>query len=83
MELQTYLLKFQTPKPKKTEAQELATEIYEWSGKKIPFGQLLGFIKLNGTRCVRECFIEAQKSDAKEPIGLFIHKVKSNKTVWQ
>jgi len=77
-----YAAKFAIAKSRRTPTQLLADEIYDWAGKEVKYGRILGMIKLNGMQCVRECWIEAQKSKAKNSLALFLYLVRQNKTQW-
>ena len=83
MELGNYTQKFSKPAKKQTKEQLLAEEIWLYFKKDISFGRIMKMIQLNGDQCIRECFLETQKSDAKEPVAFFLFLVKHNKTIWQ
>jgi hypothetical protein len=57
----------------------LAEEIYFWSGKSLKFGMLRNLIKRKGLRFIRECFLNVQKSAAREKEKLFLWLVGQTK----
>lgn len=57
------------------ERQQLAEEIYLWSGKQLPFGMLMAMINRTGMQWVRQCWREVVVDGAKNPLATFKWKV--------
>lgn len=71
-----YLKRFDVGDSKSSEEKELCREIYEWAGKKLNFGMLVVMCRRNGIQCVRECWVEAQKSGGDDPVKIFMWSLK-------
>ena len=82
MEKISYLKKFTIGKPI-SEKQFLATELYEYFEKKLPFGRIMAMIGTCGVRYVRETLIQIKKGDAKDKLALFIYKCKTCRIIWE
>lgn len=80
---QQFLDRFLSPKKKRTETQLLCDEIFEHFEKAIPYGQLLGFCKLQGTQAIREQFEEFKKYSKVKTPAYFIGILKKNKTIFK
>lgn len=83
--IQGYLDKFKFPIKKErtlTKEQSLAEEIWLHFSKKPKFGMLMGIIKKQGDRAVREIYHETIKSDHPDHWKLFLWKIGKNKIVW-
>ena len=83
---QGYLFKFEIKKTKNeehTKNQDLADQIYKWSGGKIVIPRLLKMIKGYGYKWVFECWNEVKRVDCDNSIALFLWKVGSVKINWK
>lgn len=56
--------------------QDLADQIYSWSNKRLSFGMLMKYIKLNGLQRMYELWNEVRKGDAKDGPALLMWKLK-------
>lgn len=79
MDLSNYTQKLKVVKSNPN--RELAVEIYNHFGKKLPFPAIMSMIKRNGAWCMRELFIEAQKEHHELP--LFMWRVKKYGTKYE
>lgn len=62
--------------------QELADQIWNYFGKKLPFPRIMKMISGNGYQAVYEIWNEVKNSDAKNHLSLFIWKIKNIKIQW-
>ena len=75
MDLRGYQI--QKPNPYiHTKSQSLGDEIFQFFNKKLAFPRIMRLVKVRGESKVYEVFNEVKKSAAKNPIGLFIYKLK-------
>ena len=63
--------------------QTLAEEVWLYFKKDIAFPRIMKAIKQYGYQWVYECYNEVKKSKVKEPIGLFLWKIKQANITWQ
>lgn len=78
--MRSYLKKFTIGNPNKNHA--LADQIYNYFGKKIAFSRIMRIITEKGYQATYEMWNEVRKSDAMNPIALFLWKVKNVKIKW-
>ena len=63
--------------------QELATEIYEFFKKELPYPRIMKAIRENGFQCIFEIFSEVKRPLVKNPLALFIWLVNKNRTIFK
>lgn len=68
-------------KGEQSEEKDLATEIYEWSGRKLNFGMIRNMIRTKGAQCMRELLSEVKHDECKEPLKMFLWKYKQVKMI--
>lgn len=61
----------------------LADQIYFHFGKQLAFPRIMKIIKEHGRKATYEIWNEVAKGDSKNPIALFLWKIKQNKITWQ
>lgn len=59
--------------------QDLADQIYSWSGKKLNFAMLMKFIKLKGRQRIYDIYNDVRQSDCDDPVALFMWRYKNDK----
>lgn len=77
MNTQDYLAKL-TKKTKTkifTRDQALAEEIWNWAGKRIPFGQLMSVITRKGNQKVSEIWSGVKQDKVDDPISIFLWRL--------
>lgn len=79
-------LEFKFKKIEKTkihsDAQFLADQIWEWSGKRLSFPLLMKMIKTKGRQFVFECWNEIRRENPKDKVKLFMWKIGQVKINW-
>lgn len=76
-----YLSKFKVGNP--NEDHYVADQVYVYFGKKLAFPRIMSMVKTHGRQFVLQTLLELKSSNSKNPVALFLWKVKQNKIEWQ
>lgn len=80
MNKEAYLGKFKVGNPNPDHV--VADQIYNGFGKKLAFPRIMSIIKSHGRQFAYQTWSEISKGDAKNPVALFLWKVKNNKIIF-
>lgn len=78
-----YILKFKIQKKVLSKKQVLATDIYMWLDKKLPFSQIMKIINQKGYQFIFETFSQLKKQRCRSKVGLFLYIVNQTKIVFK
>lgn len=81
MNKESYLKKFKVG-GKPNEDHYIADQCFNYFGKKLAFPRIMSLIKLHGRQFVFQTLQEVQHSNPKNPVALFLWKMKQNKVQW-
>lgn len=62
-----------------TPEQDLADQIYSWSGKKLNFAMVMKFIKTRGRQRIYDIYNSIRQADCDDPVALFMWRYKNDK----
>ena len=78
-----HLSRFTITEKRVYKEQVLSDEIWNYFGKRIAFSLIRKMILEKGDKFIYETFQEVKKSDARNPLSLFIWKVNQCKILWK
>lgn len=81
MEKEKFMSRFKVGKSNPD--QIVADQVYQGLHKKLHFGRIMHIIKTHGRDFVYRTWNEIRQGDCKDPLALFLYKVKNNKITWQ
>lgn len=76
-----YLNKFKVGNP--NEDHYVADQVFQYFGKRLAFPRIMVMIKQHGRHFILQTLLEMKSYSPKNPVALFLWKVKQNTIQWK